>query len=54
MFERGLIGGGEGAELADDEGLFERCENRLDGGGLEQPGRLLEHDMFMFARTLNF
>ena len=40
MFEGSLIGGGEGAELADDEGLFECCENRLNGGGFEQPGRL--------------
>ncbi len=40
IFESGLVGGGEGAELADDEGLFQRGEDRLDGGGFEQPGRL--------------
>ncbi len=40
IFESGLIGCGEGAELADDEVLLQRGENRLDGGGFQQPGRL--------------
>ena len=40
IFESGLVGGGEGAELADDEGLLQRGEDRLDDGGFEQPGRL--------------
>ncbi len=40
IFESGLVGGGEGAELADDEVLLQRGEDRLDGGGFEQAGRL--------------
>src|SRR2546422_7411042 len=40
LAEGNLIDGGERAELADDQCLFEGGEDRLDGGGLEQAGGL--------------
>lgn len=36
----GLVFGDEGAELSDDETLFESGDDRLDGRGLEQAGAL--------------
>ncbi len=36
----GLVFSVQGAELADDETLFEGGDDRLDGGGLEQSGAL--------------
>jgi hypothetical protein len=40
LSKRCLVGGVEDAELADDEGLFQSGEDRLDSGRFEQAGGL--------------